>query len=91
LANDRSEESIRHLIRDLVLELAPNAELSLEDPRLIDDLEYHSLALLELAFTLEDEFDLEPIDEDAARSIIRASDVETYVIDQLRAREKAAI
>jgi acyl carrier protein len=81
------EERVRRLIRDLILELAPNPEnVALEDPRLLDDLEYHSLALLELAFTLEDEFDLEPIDAETAQTIRTSKDVEDYVVEKLRQR-----
>jgi acyl carrier protein len=54
------------------------------EARLVDDLQYHSLALLELAFTLEDEFDLEPIDEKTAQQIVTMGDVEDYVIGKLR-------
>jgi len=80
----QSEEEIRALIRALILELAPtNDEPGQADPRLVADLGYHSLALLELAFTLEDQFNLEPIDQEAAQHIVTAGDVEDYVILQL--------
>jgi acyl carrier protein len=80
----QSEEEIRALIRALILELAPtNDEPDQADPRLVADLGYHSLALLELAFTLEDQFNLEPIDQEAAQHIVTAGDVEDYVILQL--------
>jgi len=80
----QSEEEIRALIRALILELAPtNDEPDQADPRLVADLGYHSLALLELAFTLEDQFNLEPIDQEAAQHIVTAGDVEEYVILQL--------
>jgi acyl carrier protein len=77
----QSEQEIRALIRALILELAPtNDEPDQADPRLVADLGYHSLALLELAFTLEDQFNLEPIDQEAAQHIVTARDVEDYVI-----------
>jgi acyl carrier protein len=80
----QSEQEIRALIRELILELAPtNDEPGPADPRLVADLGYHSLALLELAFTLEDQFNLEPIDQEAAQHIVTAGDVEDYVILQL--------
>jgi acyl carrier protein len=80
----QSEQEIRALIRALILELAPtNGEAGQPDPRLVADLGYHSLALLELAFTLEDQFNLEPIDQEAAQHIVTAGDVEEYVIVQL--------
>ena len=83
----RSESDVRRIIRDLVLELAPHDDtVSAEDPHLVDDLAYHSLAVLELAFTIEDEFDLEPIDQETAQHIQTVRAVEDYVIDKLRAR-----
>lgn len=80
----RSESDVRQLIRMLVRELAPSPEgLSVENPRLIEDLGYHSLALLELAFTIEDEFGLEPIDQESAQRILTSSDVESYVVERI--------
>src|SRR5687768_14386051 len=77
----RSEDAVRKLIRDLICELAPEPDgLAVENPHLVDELGYHSLAILELAFTLEDEFGLEPIDEKTARLIPTAHDVEEYVV-----------
>jgi acyl carrier protein len=83
----RSEQEVRALIRELVIELAPNQDaVTAADPHLVDDLGYHSLAVLELAFTLEDEFDLEPIDQEAAQEIQTARAVEDYVVAKLRER-----
>jgi acyl carrier protein len=83
----RTADEVRKLIRDLIIELAPNPEAaSLDNPRLIEDLEYHSLGLLEVAFTLEDEFDLEPIDEETARGIQTLRDIQEHVLRALRAR-----
>lgn len=84
----RSEQDVRTLIRNLIVELAPNPDGAPpgQEARLIDELEYHSLALIEMAFTLEDEFDLEPIDETAASRIITTTDVEEFVVGQLRER-----
>jgi acyl carrier protein len=85
----RREEDVRTLIRQIVRELAPNPEGSpKEDANLIEELEYHSLALLELAFTLEDEFDLPPIDEETARKIVTVRNVEDHVVDGLRERDR---
>jgi acyl carrier protein len=82
-----TEEEVRTQIRAMILELAPNPEKgSVEDALLVEDLEYHSLALLELAFALEDEFDLPPIDEKTAQSIRSAKDIEEYVVRQLADR-----
>jgi len=84
----RSEQDVRTLIRNLILELAPNPDGMQSDQEvlLVETLEYHSLALIELAFTLEDEFDLDPIDETAARQIRTAQDVEDFVLGKLKER-----
>jgi acyl carrier protein len=80
-------DEARAKVRAIVLELAPDPD---EDPGLgadlVDDLGYNSLALLELAFTLEDEFDLQPIDEDTARQIRTVADVENHVVGELMHR-----
>jgi acyl carrier protein len=81
----RSEEELRKVVRGIVIELAPNpAGQSSETSRLVDDLGYHSLALLELAFALEDEFDLTPIDEPTARTIVTIKDIENHVARELK-------
>jgi acyl carrier protein len=81
----RSESEVRKLIRDLVTELAPSPSgISLENPKLVDDLQFNSLTLLELAFTIEDEFQLPPIDRAAAQGIVTARDIEDYVLRQLQ-------
>jgi acyl carrier protein len=83
---DRSEAEVRALIRTIILELAPSPEATdIEDAHLIDALGYHSLGLLELAFTLEDEFGLPPITEEQGRSIQTVRNVEDYVVAQLSA------
>jgi acyl carrier protein len=82
----RTEPEVRALIREIVRELAPNPEVPPDSERsLIDEMEYTSLALLELAFTLEDEFELPPIDEETARGILTVADVENHVVAGLRA------
>jgi acyl carrier protein len=87
----RSEDEIRETIRLIVMELAPEPDRTLgDDALLMDHLAYHSLALMELAFTLEDEFDLLPVDEATGRSIQCIGDVQEHVLAELRAREVAA-
>jgi acyl carrier protein len=80
-----TEGELRQSVRAVIIELSPNPDgQSAENPRLVDDLEYHSLALLELAFALEDEYELNPIDEKTARKIQTVKDVEDHVVDELR-------
>jgi acyl carrier protein len=87
----RTEGDLRASVRRLVIELAPKSDLSVEEgTRLREDLEYHSLALLELAFSLEDEFDLSPIDEATARTILTVGAVEDHVVKELVQRGELA-
>jgi acyl carrier protein len=80
----RTEEAIRRRIKEIVLDLAPNPDAgSADGTRLVEDLEYHSLALLELAFALEDEFDMPPIEEEEAQGIQTVKDIEDYVVRKL--------
>jgi acyl carrier protein len=76
----KTEKELRELVRAIIIELAPAAP---EDPGpdadLVDDLGYHSLALLELAFSLEDEFNLQEIDEATGRRIRTINDVLNHV------------
>jgi acyl carrier protein len=85
------EYATRTTIRQIILELAPAesvAELK-PDHRLVEDLQYHSLALMEMAFTLEDEFGLDPITEEEAQKITTAGDVEEYVMAELSRKHAA--
>ncbi|MGW8725166.1 hypothetical protein ACWGNF_03895 [Streptomyces sp. NPDC055808] len=81
-----TESSVRDSILSLVRQLAPDAdEMPTDRPaHLVNDLGYHSLALLELAFAIEDDFDLPPIDEETGRGIVTSDDVVVYVLTQLR-------
>ncbi|CAA9441425.1 MAG: hypothetical protein AVDCRST_MAG66-4021 [uncultured Pseudonocardia sp.] len=92
VADPRTEQEVRQTIREIVAEVAPEGtddDVS-STMHLVDDLAFHSLSLLELAFTLEDEFDLPPIDEDIARSIVIVADVEQHVVDELAGRGELA-
>lgn len=87
----RSEEDVRDSVRAIVLELAPNPDAGDDGGlRLVEDLGFHSLALLELAFTLEDEFDLPPIDEQSAQRITSIEKVGDHVVTILRERGEIA-
>ena len=88
--DDAEEQRIRSSARQIIAELAPNqaAEVT-DDSTLVDELEYTSLALTELAFTLEDEFDLLPIDEQAARAISTVGHICDHVLREIRARQAA--
>jgi acyl carrier protein len=83
----RTEADVRAVVRAVVIELSPERDESAgPDAHLIDDLAYNSLALVELAFTLEDEFDLSPIEEAVARQITTLRAVQEHVVAELRTR-----
>lgn len=81
-----TDQDIRDKVRSIIVELAPSPEGNQIDTktRLVDDLEYHSLALLELGFTLEDEFNLPPIDQERVQHITTAEEIEDLVLSLLR-------
>lgn len=80
-----TEEEARALIREVITDLAPTRGEVVSSARLVEELGCHSLSLLELAFSLEDEFDLPTIDEATAREILTVGDVELHVFEHLRA------
>lgn len=84
---ERTEAQVREQVLAVILDLAPNAAaMHGPETKLVEDLGYHSLALLELAFALEDEFDLEPIDEETARKITNVQLVQDIVIKRIQER-----
>lgn len=86
-----TEDGIRRTVREMVLQLAPEPDPAADGrARLADDLGFHSLALVELAFALEDDFDLPLIDEPAARAITTIDEVAAHVIRALRERGELA-
>lgn len=82
----RADQDVRTRIRSIILQVAPNPEgVRAAETRLVEDLGYHSLALLELGFTMEDEFDLPPLDQSQVQHITTVEEVEDLVLDLLRA------
>jgi len=87
-----TDDEIRGVVWKLAVELAPVPRPGeFQDLRLTEDLGYHSLALVELAFALEERFDLPPIDQASARNIHTTKDVADYVISQVTSRESKYI
>jgi acyl carrier protein len=83
-SDTRSETEIRELTRTIIAQLAPNkAADCTPEQHLADELEFHSLALLELAFALEDEFNLAPIDQETAQQITSVGAVQDFVVSQV--------
>jgi acyl carrier protein len=71
---------VEQIIKKMVRELCPGDASQMTDTsRLAEDLGYHSLALVELAFAIEDRFDIEPIDQGIAQTIRTVANVVGYV------------
>ena len=67
-------------VRKIIGEMCPLGRREVEpDDRIMDDLGYDSLAIVELAVVLESEFALEPIEDEQAIDLVTVSDVEARV------------
>jgi acyl carrier protein len=76
---DQSHAVVNEL-RGLILRMSPRtvASTAAED-RLVEDLGYDSLTLIELAVAIEDRFDLPAITEEEAMRIKTVGDLERFV------------
>ncbi|WP_020519522.1 phosphopantetheine-binding protein [Catelliglobosispora koreensis] len=84
VSTDLSEDVVRAKVLTVIGDMAPKQDVTVTAQSiLIQDLGYHSLALMEVAFALEDEFDLDPIDEKTARQITTVGAVQDLVIKKL--------
>lgn len=84
----QTEQELRARARAIILQLAPAAGApDSPDAHLIEDLAYHSLALFELAFALEDELNIPPIEQAAAATIRTVGDLEDHIVRVVREAE----
>jgi acyl carrier protein len=69
-------------IRDVILSMAPVPATAEQDgdPRLIEDLGYDSLGLLEMVVVLESEFGVKMVDDPDINDIRRVSELRQYVL-----------
>jgi len=82
------EAEIRRQISELVIELAPNPDVTLSTQTLLsDELGYHSIVMIELAVALEREFQLEPLPPTEARGIRTVGHLQDAVVRQIMARK----
>lgn len=82
--NSNMENQVRQTVRTLVVKLAPTQPAEgASAEKLVDDLGYHSLALMELAFAIEDEFHLPPIDQNSAQNITTVTQLADHVLAEL--------
>jgi acyl carrier protein len=80
-----ADSEVRARVRAVILQVAPNQDgVQAEQTLLVEHLEYHSLALLELGFALEDEFDLPPLDQAQVQHITTVEEIEDLVLELLR-------
>jgi acyl carrier protein len=82
-----NEADIRGRVRELAIEMAPleaAVVVGSGSTRLADDLQYDSLALIELAVVLEREFQLGPIAEEQAMEVETVGQIEDLVLRALR-------
>jgi acyl carrier protein len=86
-----TEQEVHNLICEIITDLSPSHGEAKVEKRLIEDLGYHSLALMELAFSLEDEFELPAINEATARQILTIDQVQQHVLNHLRSVNKVAV
>jgi acyl carrier protein len=79
-----TQDEVALAVENMVAEMAPEqgSEITPE-ARLVEDLGYHSLALLELSVALEDTFNLPPLDATAAREIDKVGDITGLVFRTL--------
>ncbi len=77
---DDSRKEIAAAVYEIVRQLAPNpVEVLDQDTRLEADLEYDSLALVELAVKLEERFELPQLAEEDIGQIETVGDIESLV------------
>jgi len=79
-----NRQLIKKRVRELVSDLSPESTDSIEPTsRLLEDLSLDSVALLELAVTLEQEFDLPAMSPEHAGSIATVEQLENYIADRV--------
>jgi len=78
---EADSDALREKVRAILLEHSSDKTLSVSrETVLVNDLGYHSLAMLEAIFALEDELGIELIDDGTATSIITVGDVEDRIL-----------
>lgn len=81
------DREVREIVLKIVRCLAPDQDVEVtESVDLRDELGYHSLALVELGFLVEDAFFLEPIPRELAELVRVPSDIVDYVSEISTAR-----
>jgi acyl carrier protein len=79
-------EEVRSEVFALVLEMAPEPPPGAADvaaASFVDDLGYHSVALVELGIAIEERFLLDPILAEDVEDVLTADDLARFVSDRL--------
>lgn len=72
---------VREKVHEILIRYSADQTLSVtRDTALVNDLGYHSLAMLEAIFALEDELEIEIVDDSSAGSIATVGDVEDRIV-----------
>lgn len=77
-----AETEVRERVRALVQSMAPEPQEATDATSFVD-LGYHSLALVELAFAVELEFDLEPIQAEEVEGVETVLHLQNFVLLRL--------
>jgi acyl carrier protein len=84
----KTDEEVRALVREAVASLAPARPAAVEGgQRIVEDLGYNSLTVLELVFALEEELDASLMEDGAAGFITTVDDIERYILGRYREQQ----
>lgn len=74
-------------VRAVIAALAPTRLERAPEPgdAVVDDLGYHSLAIVELGFALEELFELEELSNDTAAGFVTVGDIAGYIAAEVEA------
>lgn len=74
-------DAVRETVRETLLKFAPaKPETLTKETKLVADMAYHSLAIMEVIFTLEEKLEVELVDDGTTGQITTVGDVEDYVL-----------
>lgn len=78
---------MRVRVREVTVESAPEPRLDVSaQTSLIEDLGYQSLAMLELGFILEEEFDIALIDTESPIDVRTVGELEEWIVEKIEER-----
>lgn len=81
------EQDTRRRVRELIADSCPRGASAVDSAdTLVADLGYDSLALIELFFQLETEFQVGELDSEKAVDMVTVADIEEFVLTIMRAQ-----